>query len=270
MLKWSAPWLLALAALPAFSHAQSLPLNTATGGDFGIQVFSHTFDADRNGAFDMWLSSKKVGLTGSIVQALESGWHWGADARYATGATTFSSAERGSNSGNTETLMELRLTFGRDLPVGQQVLVPYTGLGYRSLLSNLKGYTTSGSVSPTRNGNLVYLPVGIIHRFNLGNDARWATTLEYTHLLQGTQKTNYTDIVGYVSDLNVTQKTGRGARLNLAYETAGWSAGVFFHYWHIDESEMGTYANTTTVFSATEARNISRELGIQLKYRFYN
>lgn len=268
MLKWSAHWLLVLAALPAFSQAQGMPLKTITGSDLGIQVFSHTFDADRNGDFDMWLSSKKIGLTGGFVQALDNDWHWGGEARYATGATTFSSAARGSNSGNPETLTELRLTFGRDIPVGEQVIAPYTGLGYRSVLSNLKSYTDAGYISPTRSGDLVYLPVGVIHRFNLGSDARLATTLEYDHLLQGTQKTNYTDIAGYISDLKVTQKTGRGARLNVAYETARWSTSLFFQYWNIDESEVGTYANATTVFAATEARNISRELGIQLKYRF--
>ncbi|MFN4349397.1 MAG: hypothetical protein ACK4F6_01160 [Hylemonella sp.] len=268
MLKWTAPWLLALVTLPTLVHAQDLPLKTVTGGDVGIQVFGHTFDADRDGAFDMWLDSKKIGLAGSITQVLEDGWHWGADARHATGATTYSSAAQGSNSGNAETLTEFRLTLGRDFTAGQQVLAPYTGLGYRTVLSYLKGYTNAGYVSPTRNGNLVYLPIGVIHRYSLGSDARLATTLEYDHLLQGTQKTHYTDIVGYVSDLNVTQKRGKGARLSVAYETARWSTSVFFHYWNIEESEVGTYANATTVFSATEAHNISRELGIQIRYRF--
>jgi len=268
MLNWTAPWLLALAALPALAQAQGLPLKTVTGGDVGIQVFGHTFDADRDGAFDMWLASRKIGLAGSIAQVLEDDWHWGGEARMATGVTSYSSAARGSNSGNAETLTEFRLTLGHDFTVGQQVLAPYAGLGYRTVLSYLKGYTNAGYVSPTRSGNLVYLPIGVIHRYSLGSDARLATTLEYDHLLQGTQKTHYTDIVGYVSDLSVTQKKGKGARLSVAYETARWSTSVFFHYWNIEESEVGTYANTTTVFSATEAHNISRELGIQIRYRF--
>lgn len=270
MLKWTACWLLALAALPALVHAQGLPLRTSTGGDFGIQVFGHTFDADRNGTFDLWLAGRKIGLAGSITQTLDDDWHWNADARHAAGATTFSSAARGSNSGSSETLTELRFTVGRDLVAGRQVFVPYAGLGYRTVLSYLKGYTDASYISPTRNGFLVYLPIGMIHRYRLADDARLATTVEYDHLLQGSQQTQYTEIVGYTSDLNVTQKTGRGARLNLAYETAHWSTSVFFHYWHIDESETGTYANASTVFSTTEARNISRELGIQLKYRFYD
>lgn len=268
MLKWTACWLGALAILCAGAHAQGLPLATRSGGDLGIQVFGHTFNADRNGAFDMWLDSRKIGLAGSITQVLENDWHVSAEARTAMGATTFSSAARGSNSGSAETLTEFRLTLGRDFTAGRYLLAPYTGLGYRTLLSYLKGYTDAGYVSPTRNGNLVYLPIGVVHRHSLGSDARLATTLEYDHLLQGTQKTHYTDIAGYVSDLSVTQKNGRGARLSVAYETAHWSTGVFFHYWNIEESEVGTYANASTVFSATEAHNISRELGVQIRYRF--
>ncbi|MDP3628333.1 MAG: hypothetical protein Q8S12_17250 [Hydrogenophaga sp.] len=268
MLKWTARWLLALVALPPLAQAQGLPLKTATGGDFGIQVFGHTFDADRDGAFDMWLDSRKLGLAGSITQLLENDWHVSAEARSAMGATSFSSAARGSNSGSSETLTEFRLTVGRDFTAGQHLLAPYTGLGYRTVLSQLKGYTNAGYISPTRDGNLVYLPIGVIHRYSLGSDARLATTLEYDHLLQGTQKTSYTDIAGYVSDLKVTQKKGKGARLSVAYETAHWSTSVFYHHWAIEESEVGTYANATTVFSATEARNISRELGIQIRYRF--
>lgn len=269
MKTWPVVWLLALGMVPALAHAQGNSLQTESGGDIGIQVFDYAFDADRNGVFDMSLASKKLGVVGSFTQAFADGWFWGGDGRYATGATTFSSAARGSNSGNSENLLELRLTLGRDIKAGTQALSPYAGLGYRSIYSNLKAYTNTGFVSPTRTSNQVYLPVGITHRFALGDKARVATTVEADYLIAGTQQTRYTDIVGYISDLSVTQKKGYGGRLAMAYETARWSAGVFYHYWNIQESEVGTYADSTTVFSATEAHNITRELGIQLKYRFH-
>lgn len=269
MKKWKAVCLLALGMGPLLAQGQGISLKTETGGDFGIQVFEYTFDADRDGAFDMALASKKIGVVGSFTRAYPDGWFWGGDARYATGATSFSSAAQGSNSGNSENLLELRLTAGRDIQAGSQILSPYAGLGYRSVYSNLKDYTSTGYVSPTRTANQVYIPFGLTHRFAVNNKARVATTVEADYLLTGTQQTRYTDIVGFVSDLSVTQKRGFGGRLAVAYETAQWSAGIFYHYWNIQESEIGTYADSTTVFSATEAHNITRELGMQLRYRYY-
>jgi len=268
MNKMAAAWLIALSSASALVQAQGVSLKTTSGGDFGIQLSGHNFEADRDGAFAMSLASRRIGIVASFTQAQGNDWYWGGDALIASGSTSFSSATRGSNSANPETLTDLRLTAGRDLEIGHQVLSPYAGLGYRALSSYLKGYTTTGNVSPSRTGTLVYLPIGVTHRFRIGNDARLSTSFEYDYLLQGTQQTRYTDIVGYVSDLSNTQKKGYGARLSLAYETARWSTGVFYHYWAIQESEVGTYANTTTVFSDTEPHNITRELGIQVKYRF--
>lgn len=261
--------LFALLALPALVQAQNISLKTLNGGTLGILVSDQSFEADRGGVFDMHLAGKKLGISGSFTQVLPNDWYWGGDARMAWGATTFSSATRGSNSASPETLTDIRFTVGRDLQLGKVVLSPYAGLGYRSLVSFLNGYTTSGHISPARDSTLVYLPLGLTHRFRLGPDARIASTLEYKHLLQGTQRTKYTDIAGYTNDLNVTQNKGRGMRLGLARETSRWSAGVYYHYWDIQESELGTYANTTTVFSATEAHNISREVGIQIKFQFH-
>lgn len=257
-----------LALMPLLAQAQGLALHTATGSELGVQLYGHAYDADRNGASDLSMESRKLGVAGSFTQALADGWYWGGDGRYAWGATTYSSAARGRNSANPETLAEVRVIAGRDVAMGSQLLSPYAGLGYRSVDSRLKGYTDTGYVSPSRIGNLVYLPIGVTHRMRLEPGARLSTTLEGDYVLGGTQTTRYTDIAGYVSDLNVSQRQGYGARLGLAYETENWSTGLFFHYWNLQESEPGTYANGTTVYTATEAHNVTREIGIQLKYRF--
>lgn len=270
MNRWTACGLAALALLIPAVHAQDLPLFTTTGSEFGVQLFGQSLDGERNGASDLSMESRKLGLAASFTQALGQGWYWGGDGRYAWGSTTYTSAARGRNSANPETLVELRLTGGRDLAAGpHQVLSPYAGLGYRSIDSRLGRYTDTGYIAPSRIGNLVYLPVGVVHRLRLDRTARLSTTLEGNYLLGGTQTTRYTDIAGYVSDLNVTQKKGYGVRVGLAYETASWSAGVFLHHWDLQESEPGTYATSTTVYTATEARSIAREVGLQLRYRFH-
>lgn len=268
MTRWLAPLLLPLATLPLALRAQEIPLHTVTGSELGIQLFGQAYDADRDGAADLSMESRKLGITGSFTQALADGWYWGGDGRYAWGATTYTSATRGRNSANPETLAEVRLIAGRDFAAGHHIISPYAGLGYRSIDSRLKGYTDTGYVSPNRVGNLVYLPLGAIHRMRLDATSRLSTTLEGDYLLGGTQTIRYTDIAGYVSDLNVSQKSGYGARLAVAYETDNWSTGIFLHYWNIQESEPGTYANGTTVYTATEAHNVSREIGVHLKYRF--
>lgn len=261
--------LLACACLPAFASAQNLPLQTTTGGDIGIQIYSQVFESDRSGAFDTWISSKKIGIAGSFTQMIDPDWYWGADARWASGRTSYSNASIGNNSSNNETLMEARLTMGRDLTMGEQVLSPYAGLGYRSLISELLNNTDTGDVSPSRHSTLVYLPIGLSHRFRLDAGARWSTTLEYDHLLQGKQQIRYTGIVGYQSDLDVTQKKGNGLRLNLAYETLNWTASIFMNRWEIEESEPGTYRDATTTYTETEPHSVNREIGIQLRYRFH-
>ncbi len=269
MNRWLAARLIPLAlALPPLVQAQGLALNTVTGSELGLQLFGQSYDAQRDGSSELAMESRKLGVAGSFTQVLADGWYWGGDGRYAWGATNYTSAARGRNSANPETLAEVRVIGGRDFDFGTQLWSPYAGLGYRSIDSRLKGYTDTGYVSPSRIGNLVYLPVGITHRLRLDQGARLSTTLEGDYVLGGTQTTRYTDIAGYVSDLNVTQKKGYGARLSLAYETANWSTGVFLHYWNLQESEPGTYASSTTVYTATEAGNTTREVGLQLKYRF--
>lgn len=258
-----------LAPLAAASQtSQNLPLHTTRGGDLGVEVYGYAYDTDRNGSADVTLGGRKLGLSGSFTQTLSQGWFWGAEGRYASGGTTFTSSSIGRNSGSNETLLDLRLLAGKDLPGRSHVLVPFTGLGYRAVHSELRGYTDLGYISPTRKATQFYIPIGLTHRVQAGALARIATTFEVDYLLAGTQQTRYTEIAGYVSDLNVSQNRGYGLRLGVAYETQRWSAGVFHQYWNVSESEIGTYADTSTTYSATEAANITRMTGIQVKYRF--
>jgi len=269
MKRWLNVWLLVLSMVPAIGQAQTaLPLKTISGSDLGIQLSDHSYESDRDGAFAMSVLGKKIGIIGSFTQA-NSDWYWGGDARIATGATSFNSATLGRRSGDAETLMDFRLLVGRDIGNGSQVLSPYIGLGYRSMFSYLKGYTDTGAASASRSSTQSYIPLGVTHRFRAGTDARIATTLEYDYLLEGTQRTYYTDIIGYTEDLRNAQRLGYGARLNLAYETVRWSAGVFYHYWNIQESEVGTYSDGTFVYSTTEPHSITREVGLEIRYRFH-
>lgn len=266
MKKLAAGWLIALA--PLLVHAQGLPLNTTTGGDIGLEISSRTYESEVNGAFLESIKGRKLGIAGSFTQALENGWFWGGDARIATGGTSLDNALAGQRSGDPETTTEVRLTIGTDFAVGTQMLSPYAGLGYQGVTSYLKGYTSLGDASTTRSRDLVYLPLGVTHRFAVGETARFATTLEYDVLLEAQQQTHLTEIVGYTQDLSTTQRKGSGARLRLAYETARWSTSLFYQQWNLDASDPGTYVDGGTVYTARHPENVTRELGLQLRYRF--
>lgn len=250
--------------------AQGLPLQTTTGAELGLQVSSYRYEEDRNGNFFMSLDGKKLGLSGSFTQTYGDNWYWGGDVRYASGNADYKSAGTGSKSANPDHYVDARITFGRDFDVGSQVLSPYTGLGYRYLNSDLRGYSTTGAAGYRRTSNYIYLPLGVTHRLRMGREARLATSVEYDYLVQGMQRSYMTDLPtgGYTSDLNNQQRRGYGLRLNVAYETEMWSAGVFYHYWDIADSDIGVYTAPGLVYSGYEPHNITRELGVQVKVRF--
>lgn len=260
---------LMLAGLPALAHAQGMPLKTTTGIEIGGQLSQYSYEEEVNNSFFMSLKGSKIGLVGSYTRALEGGVYWGVDGRFAAGNNHYKSASTGEASHNPDHYTDARLTAGRDIELGSQVLSLYSGLGTRYLKSDLRGYSTTGAVGYRRSSHYLYLPLGVTHRFRLSDQARWATTLEYDHLIEGTQKSYLTDVAGYTSDLKNQQNKGHGLRLNLAYETATWSVGMFYQAWNIDDSEMGTYTSTTTVYTGYEPRNTTREVGVQIRYRFH-
>ena len=265
---------LALAAgIHGTALARGLPLNTSSGAEIGVQL-SHSSrkEDDQSGNF-MSLKGNKVGVAGSFTQALADRWYWSGDLRFAWGDNhqNGSSSDQGSTP---ETHADTRLTLGRDFPLGGQMLSSYLGLGYRTLSSDI----LSGSTSYERNSNYIYMPLGLTHRFRIGSEARLATTIEYDYLIEGIQKSNLagysTSSYTYTSGIAMTQRKGRGLRLQMAYETDDWSVGVFFQHWDIGVSDVGVgtgYDNTTLnplAIYGTEPRSITREAGVQLRWRF--
>ncbi len=265
---------LALAAgIHGTALARGLPLNTSSGADVGLQLSHSSREEDDNKGYFMSLKGRKVGLAGSFTQALADRWYWGGDLRIVWG----DSKQDGSSSAKgptPETHTDTRLTVGRDFPFGGQMLSTYLGLGYRTVSSDIR----SGSTAYERNSNYTYMPLGLIHRFRLGADARFATTFEYDYLIEGVQQNNVqgysTSTYTHTSGITMNQRKGRGMRLQMSYETDDWSAGVFLQHWDIGTSDVGVgtgYDNTTLnplVIYGTEARNITREIGVQFRWRF--
>lgn len=260
--------MLAMAAsLCVAVQAQGLPLHTVTSTEIGLQLSGYRYEEDDKGAFFMALDGRKLGITLNDTRELDDDWFMGGELRYAGGNVDYTSASSGNKGANADSYLDFRFTLGRDFRVGQQLLAPFGGLGYRYLNNDLRGYSTTGAAGYRRTSNYAYLPLGLTHRAMVAPSARFATTIEYDYLIQGIQRSYMTDL-GYNDDLYNTQRNGHGLRMSLAYETEHWSAGVFYHYWNIQDSDVGVYTSSSTAYSAYEPHNITREIGLQLKFRF--
>jgi hypothetical protein len=258
-----------MAITTGWAQAQEISLRTESGAEIGLQMSTYGYNEYVAGNAFMSTKGQKLGLVGTITVALEdalTNWYVSLDGRYADGKVDYEGS--GAKSGLTDTLSDYRVLVGRDFEFDDFLLSLYAGAGVRTLYNDLRGTTSAGNVGYRRDSTYVYLPLGITHRVGLGEgDARLATTLEYDHLLEGEQISHTSDF-GALNDLKNHQRTGFGARLTLAYETETWSLGGFYNYWNIQSSEKSTYTLLPLITTGYEPLNITREAGIQLKYRF--
>jgi hypothetical protein len=265
MKKLVAIGLIVLATVSALAHAQDMSLRTSDGSELGVQISNYRYEEKVNGNFFMSNEGAKFGFTGSLTSTLADDWYVTGDARYAFGNVNYTGS--GTKTANPDQLLELRITAGRDFEAAGYLLSPYAGLGVRALSNDLRGSTSTGAAGYRRDSRYTYLPLGVTHRFHAGAQSRVSTSLEYDVFIEGYQLSHTTDF-GAATDLKNSQKKGYGMRLNVAYETAQWSAGIFFHYWDIEDSEPSTYLDPPFIKTAIEPHNTTNEVGVQLKYRF--
>jgi hypothetical protein len=269
MKSWAMAGLCTLLVCPAFCVAQSISNKTTTGFDLGVAFSSYRYEEDINDNYFMSLDGRKVALVGSYTRTFAHDMFWRVDGRFANGPLDYNSANTGSKSNNPDWYLEFRGAIGRDFTVSDQVLAPYVGLGLRYLMNDLRGETSTGAVGYRRSSTYLYLPLGVTHRFCAGTGGRIATTLEYDALLTGTQRSHYTDIDGYNSDLVNSQRSGNGLRFNVAYERSTWSVSAFWIVWDINQSDTSLYSNGTTLYSGYEPHNTTREVGVQIRWRIF-
>lgn len=254
---------------PAVLPAQVMPLTTTSSSELGLEISNYRYEEVSNGTFFMANDGNKVGILASFSQALAGNWFWGADARQAHGNVSYSSVGSGSKGNNPDIITEVRITGGKDYAIDTQLLAPYFGLGYRELYNDLRGYTTSGSSGYRRISHYAYVPLGVTHRFRIGPQARFSTSLEYDLLLEGWQQSFLSDVKPTSNDPVNTQRNGYGLRLIANYETLNWSAGAFMNYWSMADSDQSLHTlGGVPAGLIMEPQNATRELGITFKLRF--
>jgi len=253
---------------------ETLWLGTNTGFEVGAQVSDYRYQEHvvANKEF-MNETGTKFGIIANATKAFSSSLFLTADSRIAYSSNDYQGS--GTKSDNDDLLAEIRGVAGKDfvfenIRYGQRTIdfdiSPYVGLGYRYLYNDLRGKGSTGLSGYQRESEYLYLPVGFTQRFNITNQSRLSTNIEYDHLLIGQQTSSLGDAVAGAGDVVNHQYDGYGLRGTLMYEMASWSAGPFFNYWNINASTEDCSKKLGCGFF--EPHNQTIEYGVQAKYRF--
>lgn len=251
-------------------RAESTTLATQTGRDIGVSLSSYQYREPDI----MSLAGAKIGLDLRATKVLQHQLFVRGDLRYAFGSVDYSGT--GNSDGHQDWYLEARGLAGVDWAIIGAVFSPYLGLGYRYLVNDLRGFTSTGAVGYRRASNYLYLPVGVSHRIKLGDHARLATELEYDHILSGRQVSRLSDAGLGLGDVTNNQNSGSGLKLSVMYEKNNWSIGPYWHQWNIAESDwVPWYQNGTPVLDmygnqvgGVEPKNNTVEFGLKARQQF--
>ncbi len=218
----------------------------------------------------MSLQGSKIGLDLHAAQELQDKQFMRSELRCAFGLVDYNSNGTGSAQGEYDWYIEARVLVGKDWAVDDAVFAPYTGLGYRYLLNDGRGITSTRNWGYRRESNYLYLPIGITHRMALPDQARLVSTLEYDHLLAGKQISRLSDGGWGYSDVTNKQASGHGLKWSILYEKDNWAIGPYAHYWNIGQSDIVPEIRhgIPTGKWLLEPKNNTVELGLKVSQQF--
>jgi hypothetical protein len=248
---------------------EQIPLITGNGLELGA-VVSHYRYHEHDGADTNFMheNGTQYGLKGGIHGTFDDNYFLKGEVEYSYGSLRYSSAS-GAKDGVGNYKLDGRGLFGKDFLVSNLDLSPYFGLGYRNLLNNLDGTTSTDSAGYRRTSQYLYIPVGLVNRFRLTDGIRLAATAEYDQLVRGWQKSYLSDFSPAYPDLENNQTRGRGFRASVMLESEHWSLGPWVEYWNINQSDTSHFLVGGQVEAyGYEPHNDTTEYGIEATYRF--
>lgn len=270
-MKKIAAMLVIIAMLPmtTSARAESTSLKTQAGKDIGLSLSSYQYQEPGI----MSLKGVKMGLDLHTVKVLQNDQFIRGDLRYAFGTVDYNSNGTGSASGEPDWYIEARGLVGKDWAIKGAELAAYTGAGYRYLFNDGRGITSANGIyyfGYRRESNYFYLPIGIIHRRALDDQARLESTVEYDQLLFGKQLSRLSD--GGTGDGDVTnnQNSGYGFRLSVTYQKSNWAIGPYAYYWNIGQSDIvpEIQNGVPTGRGLAEPKNNTIEFGFKASQQF--
>jgi hypothetical protein len=255
---------IAVLSVTTIARAESTDLKTQTAKDIGLSLSAYQYQEPGV----MSLQGLKMGLDLHATKVLQNDRFIRGEFRYAFGTVDYSSNDTGSASGEPDWYIEARGLVGKDWVIKDAVLAAYTGLGYRYLFNDARGITSTGYSGYRRESNYLYLPIGIIHRKMIKDQAKLESTLEYDQLLKGTQNTSLSDVGGAYSDVTNNQGSGYGLKLSIMYQKRNWAIGPYMHYWNIGQSDI-VYGIQNGVYTGLmEPENNTLEFGLKASQQF--
>jgi hypothetical protein len=240
--------------------AQAAPVATASGNELAISLGGYRYEEPGL----MSLQGMKSGLNLQTTTAYpERRTFLRGELRIAVGTADYRSNGTGSHDQEPDWYFEGRALIGNDWPFDSALLSTYVGLGYRYLMNDGRGLTSTGYAGYRRESNYLYLPLGIILQ-SAWQEGTLRTRIEYDHLLHGNQFTQLSDTgLGY-ADVSNKQSSGRGIKLQLSYMTSEWFAGPYLHYWDIADSAVAPfYQNGVIAGYGLEPQNRTTEFGFE-------
>lgn len=246
----------------------ALPLNTESGNEISASIGSYRYKEPGL----MSLEGYKLGINLEATRTLPDENFVRGDVRFAFGPVDYNSYSTGSAMGNPSLYIEARGLVGGDWEGENAALALYTGIGYRYLFHDGRGISCTINecfFGYRRESNYLYLPVGVIHRSALEEDARLVLTLEYDHLLIGKQVSRLSDGGQGHNDIANTQNKGYGLKASITYDKNKWAIGPYVNYWNIEDSDIkATLINGLLDGYGLEPKNNTLEFGIKIGQRF--
>lgn len=202
---------------------------------------------------------------------LEAGpWQFRGDLRYAWGTIDY--AGSGTAQDIDDTVFEGRVLLARVFPVASGgKIIPYAGFGYRRLEDGFGGVATStGALGYDRISQYYYIPVGVEGTFPLGRGWHVKPTVEFDHLVRGSQTSELSSLLPGLADLENEQNKGYGLRGSVMLSSTVLRTpvefGPYLRYWKIADSNSAPLTfNGVTVARGLEPANETIEAGVALK-----
>lgn len=258
---------LLLFAVPVLAQGQEAAM-TRSGHEMAVSMSGYSFDEPSV----MTIKATKIAVDYSGTHAFRpdwphrsEGWYVRGDLRFAGGKADYDSSLSGTIHDHPDWYIETRGLVGKDFVVGEAVLSPYVGIGYRYLFNDLRGTSSTGALGYRRESHYYSLPLGVTHRVRLSSGTELSTLVEYAPLLRGRQESMLTDANAALPNVSNLQRRGYGLRLGATLRMGRWSVGPLLSWWRIENSDSVTTA-TGAVF--TEPRNQTREVGLRVGYHF--
>lgn len=253
----------------AAAQAQSSGLATDSEHRLGVSLIGYQYKEPGV----MTLKAQKIGFDYAGTYAIGSQWP-NVDRRYfvrtevsyAVGDADYSSPISGTLDNTENWYYEIRAMVGRDVDMGGHVLAPYAGLGFRHLYHDLRGVTSTGARGYRRENRSESLFVGLTHKTHVSANAQLHSTIEYMHLLKGTQKARLADagLTPPVPDITLDQDSGFGLRISSMWRFDTWSIGPTLSYLKVKQSNTVRAGGRDWV----EPKNTTTEIGVKAAYHF--